>query len=163
MPVPRLPLPDYPWTTAYLALVDVLREDPDLGRVVHTWRTWDGGTKDLETHTPAHMPYVEFMPIPLSIGRATEVEYAVEFKVRVRFAVRGTNVVDLMNLWGAVMQALRFDRPFRNTTVGEYFRSKDAVHHKVVDAGVDPKVIRSADGGDFTSDGVISMLLHIPA
>lgn len=161
MPLPALPLPEYPWTTAYDALVAVLKEDADLKRVVRprSWRAWDGVPEDFDNFTTADMPWIRLTPLPPSIALATEADYKVDFPVKVEFATAGTNVRDLMNFWGAVMQALRFDRPFRATTVGRYLREHGTVFHRVTGVGIDPKLI----GGDFMSISTITMLLHVPS
>lgn len=160
MPHARLPLPDYPWTSAFRALVEVLKEDPDLRRVVKAWRCWEGGPEDMEPLEPAQLPWVLMTPAPSGIKRATDADYQTDFRVNFTFGVPGTRVDDLMNLWGAVMQALRFDRPFRDRTVGEHFRDRGAIVHGVVGVGVDPKV---TGDGDTLSDAVVTMLLFVPA
>ena len=160
MAVPKLALPDYPWTSAYRALVSVLREDPDLKRVVKTWRSWTGDPEDLENLTDAHMPWIQLTPSASPIRRATEQDWEVDLRIRIQIATKGTNSDDLMNLAGAILQALRFDRPFGKSTVGEYLRDAGrSVVHRIGGVPVDPKII----DGNFTSDGVFSILLHVPA
>lgn len=159
MSLPNPPFPEYPWTTAFDALVDVLKEDEVLKRGVKAWRAWDGEPADLQALTPAQMPWIQLTPVPSPIRFETVNDYKVNFLVRVAFATRGTNVRHLMNFWGAIMQALRFDRPFRETTVGLHLRNHGTTFHQVAEVGVDPKLI----DGDFMSSATIVMLLYVPA
>lgn len=162
MASPRLPLPDYPWTTAYDALIAVLKEDPELRRVMKTWWTWEGTGFDLETPTAAHAPYAVLTPAPSPIRTETEGDQMVTFRVRAEFVALGTNARDLMNLWGAFQEALREDRPFRETTVRGHFRENGAHRHRVVEPGLAMGSI-SFDGViGSRSQAVISMSLFVP-
>jgi len=160
MPHARLPLPDYPWTSVFRALVAVLKEDPDLRRVVKTWRSLEGGPEDLEALGPGHLPWVELTPAPSANKPATDADYQTDFRVNVKFAVPGTRVDDLMNLWGAVMQAVRFDRPFRESTVGEHLRNAGATVHTVVAVGIDPRIDAN---GDTQSDAALVIPMFVPS
>lgn len=166
----RLPLPDYPWTSVFRALVDVIEQDPDLRRVVKVVRSWKGGPEDLEPLGDAQLPWIEMTPAPSGNKMATESDYQADFRVNVKLAVPGTRVDDLMNLWGAVMQAVRFDKPFRDVTVGTHLRNSGATVHTVVAVGIDPKmgVKPGPDGkpipsGNFQSDAALVIPMFVPS
>lgn len=163
MSLPNPPFPEYPWTTAFDALVDVLKEDEVLKRGVNKWRVWDGEPADLQDLTPAQMPWIQLTPLPSPIGFETVTDYKVDFNVKFEFATRGTNVRHLMNFWGAIMHALRFDRPFRETTVGLHLRNNGTVFHQVRQPGIQPLLLKYDNGADFISSAVVTMLLYVPA
>ena len=147
------------FSTAYDALVAVLKEDPDLARVIRTWRSWDGGTEDLDPLGVPQMPWLVTTPSTPSIGLATVNDYRVDFPVTIDFAVPGTNVRHLMDTWGTLLQALRFDKPHRDATVGLFLSDHGTNFHLFTQAGLQPVAVE----GGWSSRATLVMQLHVPA
>lgn len=163
MSIPRLAFVDPSWTTifstAYDALCLVLKEDQDLKRVVRNWRVFDGTPADLVEFGAAHVPWVQLIPSLSAIDLATVNDYLVPMGVEVMFGVGGTDIRNLLNLWGAILQAFRRDKPFRDRTVGEYLRDNGANYHGFTQAGGSPEKIPEG----WRSRAVIVMQLHVPS
>lgn len=120
----------------FRALCDVLREDPVLQTLPITWRVMDGDPNDLMPVTRSQMPCVTLTPVNFEMRPATEIEDGGKFPVRIDVWVAGTCWEDLANLAGAVRDALKWDRVFRETTVSKYLQDAGCNLYRVARAGV---------------------------
>lgn len=103
---PKLHLPDSEETTAFRFIEKVLRNDPDLKRVVKQWVTWTGDAIDVLEPTFASCPYVMLSPGPTATDWETESQHKSPLIITIMAAVAGSNADQLMNLWAAIRRAL---------------------------------------------------------
>lgn len=106
--------------TVFRGLEAVLKSDNVLGDLPISWQTWTGSQGEALPPTANQMPWVRLTPLDFTMEPATEIEDEGRFRVRVDVAVNGTRWEDLANLCGAIRDALRRNRPFRDTTVGRF-------------------------------------------
>lgn len=105
---------------AFRAIVDILREDPVLSRVVKVWRTQDGSPGEFMPPANGQLPMIAISPIPSPSEMMGIDQTRINFGVRVYLFTEGTCVDDLFALWEAVEDAISTEKPFRNTTVHDY-------------------------------------------
>jgi hypothetical protein len=104
--VPRLALPDAEETIAFRAIEKILALDPTLKRVLRHFHAWRGETDDLLQPTPSTCPHLGIAPRPQASRWEAEGMHSMPFSISLQLAVNGSNVDQLMNLWGAVRRAL---------------------------------------------------------
>lgn len=102
----KLPLPDSEETIAFRAIDKVLKHDIVLKSIVKTYNSYTGDPLDIITPTAAMTPYVQIAPKPMSGRWESEGQHRLPFAVLITCAVDGTNVDQLMNLFGCVRRAL---------------------------------------------------------
>lgn len=116
--IPDLPTPYR--GVAFRAIEAILREDPVLASVVKTWRSRQGQSREMNLPAADEMPMIGLSPIPSPAEVMTVDHLRVTFAVRVTLFVRGTCFEDIAALWEAVEDAVRSDKPFRQSTVAGY-------------------------------------------
>lgn len=148
MAVPRLPLDQSVEADVYLAVCDVLREDPALKQVVRTWEVLDGSHSTIQPPATAGMPWVCLVPGPSEMFVAAADSYQIDFSVAVLFATPGLDGANQLNLWGAIRSSLVALKPHRNSTVGEFLRRAHSPMgsfvHKVTSPGLGPHPLPTA-------------------
>ncbi|WP_165231357.1 hypothetical protein [Aquisphaera insulae] len=158
---PKLALPASPERLAFRAVDSILREDPTLRRVVKAFSSWTGEAADSLPPTLARLPYLATGPLPSSSSWEAEGMHRVDFTIGLRLVVAGTDVDPLLDLWGAVRDAL---------WPAEMARL-NAIRAKVAAVGVvkpELKLVslghRNADAGMhmLAADGTLRLLLHVP-
>lgn len=104
---PKLPLLPAPETTIFRIVDRTLRADGSLGRVVKTWRSYEGRPDDRVDPSLAQCPWVR-----LSTRNGSGEQWSApstlsgRIEVVAEIAVEGSCLDDLHNLWGAVKRAL---------------------------------------------------------
>jgi hypothetical protein len=103
-----LDLPDHPRTIVYEKIVDALRVDPVLKSIIHPdgWRTF---TDEDSNDTPPGedtLPAIEVMPFGQGASSESPVSQFSPLGIAINIATEGLDVRDLLNLWGAVENAL---------------------------------------------------------
>lgn len=103
---PKLRLPLASETAIYRVTERILRADATLGRVVKTWRTWEGAPHDKADPTEATCPFAR-----LSIQAGGMAFYSPStmqgrLEIAAELVVAGSCLDDLHNLWGAFARAL---------------------------------------------------------
>lgn len=160
MPLPS-PWPRWHFSRAYDALIDVLRDDPLLKRTVNTWRTWDGEPDDAAVPEPKQMPWIRLTPTLSPIELATEGDYQVPFAVQIEMACNTTDARHMLDFWGAIVEALVGEKPFRGKTVRGFLGDEgNVITYNIVKTGGAPVL---NPGAFMSSTAVVSLLLYIPA
>ena len=112
MPLAPLPLNQGPRSLAFRTIEKVLKADPVLGRVVKTWRTWEGKSgEDKLPESPGLCPYIRLTPFTGSDDRVASRGSGMTLTespiyLHVTTAVEGTRWDDSANLWDAIEAAL---------------------------------------------------------
>jgi hypothetical protein len=103
---PVLKLSNVEETVAFRAVDSVLRHDATLKRVLKHYNSWTGDSQDVFPPSPGTCPFLQIAPKPLPGKWESEGEQSLPFAITITCAVNGTNVDQLMNLWGHVRRAL---------------------------------------------------------
>ncbi len=103
---PKLDLPDSEETIAFRAVERILRNDPTLKRTLRHFHAWRGEQDDVLFPSPATCPELTIAPRPQASAWEAEGLHKMPFTIGFTLSVNGTNVDQLMNLWGAVRRAL---------------------------------------------------------
>jgi hypothetical protein len=99
-------LPDDNRTLVYRAIVEKLRLDGLLSTYVATWITWDGDANDSRDLTQQEAPIIRLTP-QMDIGDwIYETTQYFELVIEVEALIPGLGVDELMNLQGAIENAL---------------------------------------------------------
>lgn len=114
--------PDGLRSRAFRAVERVLREAPGLALGVKTWSTLEGVDTDMGVVGVDMCPLVALSPSPRPDRKLTGEHASVNFLVYVEVYARGSCVNDILNIWDAVGEAMRHDRPYRDGDVQSYFR-----------------------------------------
>lgn len=123
---PKLALPDGEEAIAFVAVDQVLRADPTLSTVIRTWSSWRGEQADVAEPCHAMCPMLRLSPGGLPGGWETEGQQRQPMSIGIQLVVAGTDVRQLMNLYGAVRRALWPRQPDRY----------EAIHTKMQTAGI---------------------------
>jgi len=115
-------LPDGLRSRAFRAVEQVLRDDPVLAGVIRTWSTLEGWDTDLQEVGIGECPLIALSPSPQPDRKLTGEHASVNLIVFVEVYAQGSCVNDMLNLWDAVGEALRHDRPYRGARVQDFFR-----------------------------------------
>lgn len=99
------PFPRSQRAIAWLALVDVLQNDPYLKKV-KVWRTWSGDSQDPTPINDKNCPALRLTPFQDKSGPFTNQDDEASLLVRYETYVSGYNMVDLMDLDEAVFRAV---------------------------------------------------------
>lgn len=118
MPTEKLCLPADGRLTAMRGFIALLRNDPDLKRVVETWRVWDGTTGEEAPATVAQCPWVRVTCAPMASELLHNLVSEQPVKVTVETAVAGTAVDDSLLLWSAIERAIFRNCPESHYSVG---------------------------------------------
>ncbi len=155
-----LALTDSPETLAFEAVVAVLRSDDDLRRIALSTRAWDGGPEDLAPPTIAKLPWMRVTPTAGQSNWESEGQHRVEMHVQFELAIEGTKAANLLNLWGAVRNALFPADPDRRELVDTVFLSAGIVQGTIE---IEPLKIKTLDGNlhALTSNGSLRLTLLI--
>jgi hypothetical protein len=106
----RLPLPDGDVATAFQRIVDVLRRDADLARVVRTWRVMEGTTNDDDPPSIAQAPWVRLGFEPeagqLVANPGPRKTTLTPILIDIETYISGTRAADSANLYDAMRTAL---------------------------------------------------------
>lgn len=104
----RLDIPDRAYSIVYKAIVDALKADATLSSVFKptAWTTWMGDATQNSPFESSVYPWIVTLPTFLPASSETQTRQSAPFGVRVIIAVAGLDVRDLMNLWGAVEDAV---------------------------------------------------------
>lgn len=114
---PKLSLPNVEETVAFRAVDGILKHDPTLKRVVKDYNSWTGDASDVFGLTAATCPNLQIAPKPMPGTWESEGQQRLPFSIVITCAVNGTNVDQLMNLWGHVRRALWPHDPARMAAV----------------------------------------------
>jgi hypothetical protein len=103
-----LKIPDHPRAIIYTLIVQALKSDPTLRRLIgpDAWRTY---TDEPNNDTPPGedtLPAIEVLPFGLAAGPESPIASFSPLGIQVNIATEGLDVRDLLNLWGAVEGAL---------------------------------------------------------
>lgn len=98
----KLALPAHARTRAYHRLEQLLKADPELGRVVRTWVLAAGEPRDDAPPAVAEMPWVKLWGAPASAAWASTLTVLCPLLLTVHVYVEGTDPADLLDLWGRV-------------------------------------------------------------
>ncbi len=103
-----LDLDDCPRTLVYRKIVEFLRNDPTLRRVIRppSLRTWDGKPTDSADFGAATAPCLRLTPINGPDAWVYPSAFAGDLLLNCEVLVTGTNVDDLFNLWWAISRAI---------------------------------------------------------
>lgn len=104
---PKLDIPDQTETIAFRALEKVFKNDPRLSNVVRFWATWTGDMNiDMMKPTFGTCPFFRLSPFPDASDWVTESQHDLSIIVQVELFTAGSDVNQIMNLWGATRRAL---------------------------------------------------------
>ena len=92
--------------TAWSTFVSVLKADPVLKREIKTLKSWSGDPKDAEDFSIGLEPYIRLTPRPDQSEFASNTSIRADIVVDVEIALKGTNVSDILDAWGAIELAL---------------------------------------------------------
>lgn len=107
MASPQLGLDPSPHRLVYRKLVEVLREDPVLSRVVNHWFAWEGETAHDQLDLAVGLcPAISLAPSMGSDRWYGPEAYLGPLHVHVGIAVAGTDADDLLDLYHAVKRAV---------------------------------------------------------
>jgi hypothetical protein len=149
---PRLDLDAATEETIFAALVQVLRDDDTVARVVKTWEVLDGTSPILEPPRPAEMPHLRLVPGAAPYEVAEAAAYRVDMAVDVLVATEGLHRADQLNLWGAVRAALRGEKPYGDDTVFDFLWRLGVQHHRIAGVQFGPWPPPGRDGGSRAQD-----------
>lgn len=121
----------------FRAVEAILRADPVLAAVVKTWLSFDGsgsaGTptpndktpvNSLEPPFPGTCPWIRLSLTPRRIVRADTSTYELPVGIRIEVATAGEVIDDQSDLWEAIMAAMMATKPYLDTTVELYLRTR---------------------------------------
>jgi hypothetical protein len=157
---PKLSLPDVEETIAFRAIDSILRTDPVLQRVVKSWSSWNGESGDVFMPTPATCPSLELTPQPTASRWEAEGMHAMPFNILIRAAVNGTDVNQIMNMWGFVRRALWPSDPTRLLAIQTRIAEARVTRPTLTMQGYGTKL---AEGGVrlLAAQGTLNVLLLI--
>jgi hypothetical protein len=98
----KLDLPTGRRTNLFRAVVAKLRADPDLARVVRTWKAFEGRPDDAADLTIAQMPGVTCYYGQHAAQQVTTGRSLAHIPLVIEVWVAGTDQDDLTNLWEAI-------------------------------------------------------------
>ncbi len=116
--MPKLDLNDSPRTLVYRKLVELVRIDPTIKRVISrpaSFRAWDGAPEDSQPFTVDIAPAVRFTPINGPDLWQYPSAFAGDLYINVEMLVWGSDVSDVFNLWWAIERAI-YPRDFAAKT-----------------------------------------------
>lgn len=155
----QLELADAPQTKLYLAIVNQLTTDPILHRTVKLWQTWTGDPTDKVPSATTTAPWVTLTPRMRSTDFWAPEAQVGWLDIEIVARVRGTCILDVLNLWGAITNALS---PLHTDKTGKQFCSKlqDTGAWKGVIKMTQPLTDPSPEAGQdagFTATGYVSL------
>src|SRR6185312_4368870 len=115
-----LNLPDSPRKLVFRALVGLLQADPDLKRTIKpaSWFAWSGNPQDAAPPVvQGRCPVAKLTPIALPATAETQAAQNSPFGVGLFVATWGTNLDDLLDLWGAFERAVFTGDGAKSTTI----------------------------------------------
>ena len=98
----RLRLADHARTTAFRRVVALLKADPELARVVRTWREAAGEPAEHAPPAVAAMPQLRLGATPAPSRWASTRTVVAPVVILIDLFVAGTDPDDLGNLWGVI-------------------------------------------------------------
>lgn len=99
-------LPQGPRAAVYLRIVDQLKTDPVLSRVVAAWDVLDGESADRIPGNLASCPYVKLLPRLGMVGWYAPDAQRGPLEIQVQVGVEGMEAADYLNLWDAFERAI---------------------------------------------------------
>lgn len=157
---PKLQLPDAPETLAFRTIDRILRADPVLARVVRTWKSWTGDATDNFDPTYATCPFLRIGPSASASSWETEGQHRTPLVVGFQLAVAGTDIDQLINLWGALRSALWPLDPTRGDANKTLTAGVKIVRPQLSMSGYGVNVGKD-DEKMLVSSGQLELLLHI--
>lgn len=115
---------------AFRAIDAILREDPTLSAADIRILSLQGDRADFATPATGNMPMIRILPVDRPDDTAFERMKVAVLGVKIESYVAGSNVDHLLDLWGAISDALVHDKPFRDTTVRCFLVSQGVDIHK---------------------------------
>lgn len=108
MALPRLPLPDSPYTAAFRQVVQELRDGAFLQRLGVTLRVYDGQSpsNDVAPFADVQAPAIRVTPTAEAGAWENEGQHASGLNLKLETLTKGTNADDAMNLWWALVRTL---------------------------------------------------------
>jgi len=97
-----------PWALAYYRVVLALKADPTLSKTIAPggWRTYtDEDSNDVGPGVDS-LPALETLPFAAGASPLTIISQNAPLGIAISIATEGSDVRDLLNLWGAVHKAL---------------------------------------------------------
>lgn len=103
-----LELPDSPRKKVFRAIVDVLRTNPAIERVIRkgAFRAWEGTPTDAQPFSIEHAPAIRLTPATNADSFATPDSMKGALLINCEILLKGSNVDDLFDLWWAICKAL---------------------------------------------------------
>jgi hypothetical protein len=97
-----------PWAIAYYRVVLALKADPTLSRTIagDGWRTYTDEDSDDVGPGEDALPALETLPFAAGASPLTITSQNAPLGIAISIATEGTDVRDLLNLWGAVHKAI---------------------------------------------------------
>jgi hypothetical protein len=109
------------WTAVFRAIVQQLKNDPDVKRVIglDNLRTWDGSPGDKMAFAPTNnRPVVRLTPQPRNVEWYSPDMQAGRLYVQVELAVQSLCIDDVLDLWDLILYPIR---PGATNAAGSFF------------------------------------------
>ncbi len=147
---PNLQIPRSIETACFRAICQVLRNDSVLGPATNTFVSWTDSDQDLYDPAWALCPWLKVSPFPTASDWITESQHSSPITLRVQLAVRGLNVDNLLNYFGAVRNAI-----FPQSSIA----ALNAVQQVLMGAGILKPTITLAGYGHSVDDEGLRILI----
>lgn len=102
-----LNLPTSPYTAIYREVIKILKENPTLHDVVKSWKEFVGKSDDFAPPPISAMPSIATQFSSSGMSPWSQGAHEETMVITLELAVVGTNADDLMDLWWAVLKALK--------------------------------------------------------
>jgi hypothetical protein len=166
VPIPQA-LQDDRWK-AYIAVVDILRNDPRLRDtdVVRTWAVWDGSNSVDDPPTDAKAPWVRLTPtfadMTPAFGWGDRTFSRADVEIKVEIATGGKHPAPMMYLWGRIVRALHPPAEDRDRRVGVENRL-DAAGISRLEMQAPAIAVNDSGGPVITATGSIHLEMYVQA
>lgn len=107
-------------TLLFRGVCDIFREDPAMVAATVRFRTWDGTQMDGAEVATGNMPLIRLSPRLMPNELDAQNSTSSVLHVRIECYAAGLIADDILNMWGAVQNAVVRSKPFRDTTVQCY-------------------------------------------
>lgn len=121
----KLPLPDGQRTKVFRFIVNWLKNDPTLGRVIRAdaWQDFSGNPNDPGPQSPLQAPTIRLSPAPTALAWTSVESMISPLYINIECLVQGVHADDVLNLQEAIENAFYPADPTRqallqNTLVG---------------------------------------------
>jgi hypothetical protein len=122
-----LPFPPQRQEIAWEAARRVFTTDPDLARVVKTWRAWDGTPDTGAPPSSGQMPWVRLTPMPDAMGWSETRTYAAPLLIQVEVVVAGFDARNALRMADALFRAVHPADPARRAATEAIWHEADVL------------------------------------